>query len=383
MAFQITTALKKIYAMKSPIRVVQGGTYASKTYSIIPILIDRAIREKGLKITIVAETLGAVKDGALDIFKEIMKDTNRWNENSFINSPLQYTFASGSKIQFKAFDEAGKAHAAGKRDILFLNEANYIKWEIANQLMGRSDEVYIDFNPSRAFWVHDEVLPMKAAEFLLLTYLDNEALSPNKLEELLEKKEKGKHSEYWANWWRVYGLGEIGTLQGAIFQNWQEGEFDDSLPFVYGQDFGFKDPDTLIKVAIDKKKKIIYADEVMYRSGNSSERLIQEMNSLIKNKNTLIVADCADARGITNISIAGFNIKPAAKGADSVRNTIKRMQDYQIIVTPNSLNLKEELRAYTWHDKKSETPIDAMNHLIDPLRYAFDELIPAVAFYFG
>jgi hypothetical protein len=141
------------------------------------------------------------------------------------------------------------------------------------------------------------------------------------------------------------------------------------------------DPDSLIKVAIDKKRKLIYAQEVLYKTGNSTEQLIQLLRTNVQPSNSLIVADSADPRTITDLRIKNLNAIPATKGPDSVRNGIKRIQDYEIIVTPDSLNLIKELRNYVWHDKRSEMPVDAFNHQIDPLRYAFDKLVPQSSLY--
>jgi phage terminase large subunit len=137
----------------------------------------------------------------------------------------------------------------------------------------------------------------------------------------------------------------------------------------------------MIKVAVDKKRSIIYASEIFYKSGNSTEQLVQLIKSNVHPANSLIVADSADPRTINDLRIKNFNAIPATKGPDSVRNGIKRLQDYEIIVTSTSTNLIKELRNYVWHDKKSEMPIDAYNHQIDPLRYAFDKLVPQSTMY--
>lgn len=363
--------------MKARKRVVQGGTSAGKTYGIIPILIDYATKNPRCLITVVAESIPAVRNGAVRIFQDVMFDTHRWIEAHWRSNPMEYKFANGAIIQFTAFDTVGKAKAAGKRDVLFLNEANHIDFDIADALMVRSNTIWIDFNPDNEFWAHTEILTEQGSEFLLLTYKDNEALPPEILQELLSKIEKAKTSEYWANWCRVYIDGLVGTLQGAIFQNWTTGEFDESLPHVYGLDFGFSnDPDSLIKIAVDKKRKIIYLHECMYKTGNSTEQLAEAMRSRVAPLNSIIIADSADPRTINDLRQRNFNVIPAQKGKDSVRNGIKRMQDYEIIVTADSFNLIKELRNYIWHDKKSETPIDAYNHQIDPARYGFDYLVP-------
>ena len=231
--FIYTTSLDKIRDMKARKCVIQGGTSAAKTYSIIPVLINEACENPGIKITVVAETVPAVKDGAVDIFKEVMHNTGRWIEDGWIGNPMEYTFKNKSRIQFKSFDTAGKAKASGKRDILFINEANHVSYQIADALMIRSKRTYIDFNPDNLFWAHSETLREPNSEFLLLTYLDNEALSPEILEDILIKKSKAYNnpdleepelshadnikSAYWLNWWQVYGLGQIGTLEGGVF----------------------------------------------------------------------------------------------------------------------------------------------------------------------
>jgi len=373
--FRRTTTINKLLALTNRKKVIQGGTSAGKTYAIIPILIDKAAKTPRLVITVVAESIPAVRNGAVRIFQDVMIDTNRWIEDHWRSNPMEYKFTNGSIIQFTSFDTQGKAKASGKRDILFLNEANHISFEIADALMVRSNEIWIDFNPDNEFWVHTEILTEPNTDFLILTYHDNEAIPPEIKKELELKQEKAKTSEYWANWCKVYIDGQIGTLQGAIFQNWSVGEFDTSLPHVYGLDFGFSnDPDSLIKVAIDKKRKLIYAQEVLYKTGNSTEQLIDILNNRLQPLKSVVVADSADPRTINDIRQRGLNIYPARKGQDSVRNGIKRIQDYEIIVTSDSINLIKELRNYVWHDKRSQVPIDAYNHQIDPLRYAFDYL---------
>lgn len=291
---------------------------------------------------------------------------------------MEYRFGNSALIQFTAFDSVGKAKAAGKRDVLFLNEANHIDFEIADALMVRSNEIWIDYNPDNEFWVHSETLKEPDSEFLLLTYKDNEAIPPEIFSELMIKIEKAKTSEYWANWCRVYIDGEIGTLQGSIFQNWKIGKFEQSLPYVYGLDFGFSnDPDSMVKVAIDKKRKLIYLQEIFYKKGNSTAQLIELIDLSVTNKRDLIVADSADPRTINDIRAKGFNIIPAIKGPDSIRNGIKGMQDYEMIIEENSTNLIKELRNYVWHDRKAQMPIDDFNHQIDPARYVFQYLSPA------
>ena len=380
-----TTAINRIRALKNRIRVVQGGTNAGKTYAIIPILIDKATKTPRLKITVVAETIPAVKDGAVDIFKNVMLDTNRWRESGWIANPMEYTFGNGSKIQFKAFDSEGKAKASGKRDILFLNEANHIPFNIADALMIRSIETYIDFNPDEEFWVHTEIIPQPNADFLLLTYKDNEAVSKQTLEDLFIKKSKAffnpnlpdeelikpenVKSSYWSNWYKVYGLGEIGMLEGVIFSNWK---LIDTIPkeaklIGIGLDFGYtNDPTAIIEVYNYNGQRLI--NELKYQTG----MLNSDIAKLLP-KHVPVYADSSEPKSIDEIRRYGITIKGVTKGKDSINYGIDVMQRQDYLVTTQSTNLIKELRAYCWDTDKSGTrlnkPVDTNNHAVDALRY--------------
>lgn len=374
MAFVYTTAIRKMLAMTQRKRVIQGGTSSGKTYGIIPIIIDKAARTPLLKITVVAESIPAVKDGAVKIFKDIMFDTGRWIESHWIGNPMEYTFSNGSIIQFKSFDSVGKAKASGKRDILFLNEANHISFEIADALMIRSKVTWIDFNPDNEFWAHTEVLPEHNAEFLLLTYKDNEGLPSETLEDLLIKIEKAKTSDYWANWCRVYVDGEIGNLQGSVFENWSQcDEIPKDAEFIsYGMDFGFtNDPSTLI--AVYRYNNELYLDELIYQTKLTNSDLIAKLKELNVYQHQMIVADSAEPKSIEDIRRAGFRIDGAKKGADSIRNSIDTLQAYKLCVSKRSINLIKELRNYKWvtdkDGKSTSQPIDNYNHAIDAIRY--------------
>jgi phage terminase large subunit len=156
--------------------------------------------------------------------------------------------------------------------------------------------------------------------------------------------------------------------EGVIFDDWEIGEFDNSLPFRFGLDFGFHpDPDAMARVAIDKKRKIIYCDECFYKTNQSVDNLKDNISNYAK-RNNLIIAESANPRLISELR-PKFNIKPVSKGSNSVKEGIRLMQDYKIVVTKDSLNLQKELNNYAWDDKKAGIPIDEYNHLIDAIRY--------------
>lgn len=173
-----------------------------------------------------------------------------------------------------------------------------------------------------------------------------------------------------------YVGGWLEKAEGVIYENWIEGDFNDSLPYAYGQDFGFAvDPDTLIKVAIDEKSKRIYAKELMYSNKQSTDVIISRNKELVDRSGDLIVADNSDSRLIRDMQDSGINVIPCTKGADSIRTGIKLIQGYTIVVDPSSHNMKKELNNYAWNDKKSETPNDNYNHLLDALRYVVRKLL--------
>ena len=381
--FIYTTAIRKLRKMKARKRVVQGGTSSGKTYGIIPVIADKCIKNKRLKATIVAETLPAVKEGALDIFKIFMFDTNRWIENHWNASNLTYTFSNGSRIQFKSFDSVGKAKSSGKRDILFLNEANHIPFDIADALMIRSKETWIDFNPDNEFWAHKETLKEHNSEFLLLTYHDNEALPKETLEDLLIKQDKAFFdsskewkdtknikSDYWANWCYVYILGEIGSLDGVIFNNWQTIKTipNDARLLGYGLDFGYSnDPTSIIEIYNYNGQRIL--NEICYQK----ELTNSQISKLIPTK-LPVYCDSAEPKSIVELKRLGVNSRPVTKGSDSINFGIQIIQEQEYLVTESSRNLITELQRYTWKtDKKTgeklNIPIDDYNHAIDAFRY--------------
>jgi phage terminase large subunit len=368
--FKRTTAINKMLKMTARKKVIQGGTSAGKTYGIIPILIDKAIKNQRIKITVVAETLPAVKEGALDIFKQVMYDTNRWIEDNWNASSLTYTFGSGSRMQFKSYDSVGKAKSSGKRDILFLNEANHIAFDIADALMIRSKETWIDFNPDNEFWVHTEVLTEPNSEFLLLTYYDNEACPKETIEDLELKKQKALTSDYWANWCRVYIDGEIGNLEGVIFNNWKS---IDDIPkearlLGYGLDFGYSnDPTSIVEVYTYNGQRIL--NEICYQKGLSNSQIAKYITTKLP-----CYCDSAEPKSIDELKSYGVKAYAVTKGSDSINFGIQVMQEQDYLVTSKSVNLTKELRKYAWDkDKKTNEklnkPIDNYNHAIDATRY--------------
>ena len=370
--------------MKARKRVVQGSTSSGKTYGIIPIEIDFAIKHPKTLTTFVAESIPAVKRGCVRIFKDVMEDTGRWNDNFWLGSPMQYTFSNGSIIEFTSFPTIGAAKAAGKRDRLFINEANHIPYLIADTLITRSKSIWLDFNPDNEFWAHTETLTETNSELLVLTYHDNEACPPETVEELNTKMTKAFYNPggdwdseenikngYWANWCRVYVRGEIGNLEGVVFNNWEivKGIPKEARLLGYGLDFGYtNDPTAIVEVYKYNDKRIV--NEILYQKGLTNAQISKR----IPNKRIMLYCDSAEPKSIKELRLLGLNSKGATKGQGSVNHGIDLMQEQNYLVTEHSTNLINELRHYVWaKDKQTNEPlndpIDDYNHAIDALRY--------------
>ena len=366
---QRTTAINKILALKRRIKIIQGGTSAGKTFGILPVLIDKAAKKSGLEISVVAESIPHLRRGALRDFLKIMKWTNRFQEERFNKSYLKYEFANGSFIEFFSADDSSKLRGA-RRDILYINECNNVTFEAYNELSIRTKRcIYLDFNPANEFWVHRELKDESDADFIILTYKDNQALDEGIIQQIEKNRLKAKTSAYWRNWWTVYGEGKVGQLQGAVFTNYKT---IDRIPeearlIGIGLDFGYSaDPTAIIAVYKYNEQRIL--DEMTYQTG-----LLNSDISKILPKDVPVYADSAEPKSIADIQRYGITIKGVTKGKDSVNYGIDVMQRQDYLVTSQSTNLIKELRSYCWDKDKTgkqlNKPIDKFNHALDAVRY--------------
>ena len=360
---QTTTVFDKnaaAYGEGHNLIINQGGTSSSKTYSVLQLLFLIALYStRKLIISVVSYTFPHLRLGAMRDFENILLKHNIIPDEIHNKSEGFYKVGK-SIIEFFSADNLGKVHGP-RRDLLYVNEANYMKkYSTFEQLVIRTrGTVFADFNPTAEFWMHTEVIPNEPNILIKSTYLDNNLLEQS----IIDKIERKKHNE---NWWRVYGLGEIGRLEGAILTNWKFGDFNKNLPFGYGLDFGTKDPDALVKVAVDKKNKKLYWKQELYKNGLSTESLYKAIKLRVP-ANKIIIADSAGKRTILDLHSKGINIRKVKK--DKIVEDVKLLMDYEIIVHPDSFDLAKELNNWVWLDKKGEVPLDDFNHLIDAARY--------------
>jgi phage terminase large subunit len=370
--FQDTEATRKIFALDKRIRAVCGGTSASKTISILVWLIDYAQSRKNKKIDVMSESYPHLKDGAIRDFKLIMIDRGYWRDSSWNETDHVYKFETASIIKFISIDKLGKAHGP-RRDVLFLNEANNIPWPIYEQMEVRTKEViWLDWNPSEEFWYYDKIKGQVEHDFLTLTYLDCLDVLDPRIVASIESKKNNK------NWWLVYGLGQLGEVEGRIFTGWQ---IIDSIPFEarlerYGLDFGYSNDPTAI-VAIYKYNGSFIVDEVTYQKGLSNKQIADILSIQPK---ALVIADSAEPKSIDEIASYGILIQPSQKGQGSVLQGIQYVQDQKISITARSTHGLKEYRNYMWQTNKDgkiiNEPEPGWDHFNDALRYALESLKP-------
>jgi len=370
-----TTAVNKVRELKRFVKGVQGGSSASKTYSILAVEIDHCTKNPYTETSVVAESIPHLKRGAMRDFMKIMTVTGRFNAARWNATDFRYKFANGSYIEFFSADDDSKLRGA-RRDRLYMNEANNLSFHAYTELAARTKQsVILDWNPVNEFWFHSELMQDEDVDFLILTYKDNEAC-PKSARDFIEKaRVKAETSEYWANWYKVYGLGQVGTLQGAIYEDFEvvEGIDVSRAKFVaLGLDWGFSNDPTAL-VAIYRQGDCLLVQELLYATGLTNQDIADKLRSLGITRAWEIVADSAEPKSIEEIYRLGFNIKPAEKGPDSVRNGIDILKRFKLQVTKDSTNLIKELRSYTWatdkEGKNTGVPIDSFNHACDAMRY--------------
>lgn len=371
--YQVTTATRKVASMRGRIRAVPGGTSASKTISILMVLIHLAQADKVPTLTsVVAESVPHLKRGAIRDFRNIMRTQGYWREDLWNATDSMYTFETGSQIEFFSADSGDKLRGA-RRDRLFINEANNVAMEAFDQLEVRTkDFIFIDWNPSTEFWYYTDVKTQRSdIEELTLTYLDNEALDKQVIESIEQRKNR-------KGWWQVYGLGQLGEVEGKIYKGW---EIIDEIPqearyIRRGMDFGFSCDPTAI-IGVYKWNDAFILDEELFRKGLSNKQIADVL--LMDESNQLVVADSAEPKSIAEISQYGVNITGCAKGKDSVTHGIQLVQDQRMFVTKRSVNVIKAYRNYMWMVDKDGKVLNKPDHLfsdaMDAVRYAISSLI--------
>ena len=352
--------------------VNQGGTSSSKTFSTLQLLVGICLKYEK-QIDIVGLSVPHLKTGVLNDMPFVCQQYGVDFSSCYKESDRIFKAGAG-KINFLAFDKLGKAHG-GRRDILYMNEANHLNWNIVEQLMVRTrNNVFIDFNPTNEFWVHSKLMVDEPEKTKLIksTYKDNQFLEQTIID-MIESK-KGDN-----NFWRVYGLGELGIAEGLVFDNFEELDFDKNSfgRYYNGIDWGFSnDPFACVRVAVEND--CLYVCDEIYGKKLLNKDSAPMVSNLIGDE--YVYCDCAEPKSIAEYRSLGVNALEAKKGAGSIESGVKHLQSYKkIYIHPTCYNTLSEFRNYEWkRDKNGDClpmPVDAFNHAIDAIRYALNDII--------
>lgn len=302
-------------------------------------------------------------------FKRIMQEHRYWKDANWNVVDSTYTFETGSQIEFFSTDNGDKMRGA-RRDRGFMNEANNCTLDAFEQLEMRTREFFfIDYNPTNEFWIFDVMKERTDTEFLVLTYKDNEGCPPEIVRSLEQRMGR-------KGWWQVYGLGQLGEVEGKIYKDWAivEGIPHEAKLERYGLDFGYSnDPSAL--VAIYRYNGGYILDEITFLKGLSNKQIA---DILLNETQALVVADSAEPKSIDEIKSYGIAIVGAEKGKDSVTHGIQLVQDERVSMTKRSVNIIKEYRNYLWETDKDGTilnePEHTFSHSMDAIRYAIASL---------
>ena len=370
--FSETTATDKIAALTKRIRIVQGGTSASKTISILLYLIAMAQYDTEPTLTsVVSESFPHLRRGAIRDFLNIMQNHKYFKDALWNKTDSTYTFENGSKIEFFSADQGAKLRGA-RRDRLFCNEANNISFEAFEQLEVRTKEfIIIDYNPTTEFWSFTEIEPKRDDwEKIILTYLDNEALDPA-IVASIEQRRNNK------NWFLVYGLGQLGEVETRIYKGWQ---IIDEVPFEarlerYAIDFGYSNDPTAI-VAIYYWNGGYIVDELAHQNGLVNKQIADIIKA--QERKAITIADSAEPKSIEELRLEGLTVLPSKKGQGSVLQGIQYVQAQQVSMTKRSLNIIKAYRNYVWITDKDGKIINEPDHLfsdpMDAIRYGINAI---------
>lgn len=361
-------------AFKDGLRYIinQGGTSSTKTFSTLQLLVAICLKYKK-QIDIVGLSVPHLKTGVLNDMPFVCEQFGINFSEHYKEGDKVFTCGKG-KINFLAFDKLGKAHG-GRRDILYINEANHLNYNIVEQLMVRTrDCIFIDYNPTNEFWVHTKLLveePEKC-ELIRSTYKDNPFLEQTIID-MIESK-KGNN-----NFWRVYGLGELGVAEGLVYDNFEVLDFDKDrfAKYYNGIDWGFSnDPFAFVRVAVEQDCLYI-CDEIYQRKllNKDSAPLVKDIIG-----SEYVYCDSAEPKSIAEYQNLGVNALACQKGAGSIESGVKHIQSYKkVYIHPSCPNVLTEFRSYEWkQDRNGEympVPVDAFNHALDAIRYALNDVI--------
>lgn len=371
--------------------IVTGGRGSSKSFGVASYLCGLSF-EPDHKILFTRQTMTSAH---LSIIPEFQEKIELMKADGFfeVNKTEIKNLSSNSDIIFRGIRTSSGDQTANLKSLQgittwvvdeaeeLIDETVFDKINLSIRQKNKPNRIILILNPAtKEHWIYKRFFEDRGIEagyngikedvtYIHTTYLDNidnlDQSFINEVERIkVNNPTKFKH--------QILG-GWLNRAEGVVFSNWRIDEFKEVNKSVYGQDFGFSiDPTTLLQVSVDKDRKQIYCKELLYKTGLTTSQ-IYEQNFRYCGATNLIIADSAEPRLISELQSRGLNIKGIKK--PTIIERIALVQDYELIIDPNSTNLVKELNNYVWHDSKSQTPIDDYNHLLDALGYAVWDLI--------
>jgi len=367
--------------------VVTGGRGSGKSYSVNSLLVALTY-ERGHTILFTRYTMASAHISIIPEFIEKLEELDKV-EDFHITKDEITNLQTGSKIIFKGIKTSSGDQTANLKSLQgvttwvldeaeeLVNEDIFDKIDLSIRAKGKDNRVILILNPTtKEHFIYKRFFEGRGVEggsntikedvtYIHTTYKDNkENLSDSFLKQIETTRER--RPERYKH--QILG-GWLEKAEGVIFSNWKLGKFREVSPSVFGQDYGFSnDPTTLVQTSIDRDTKTIYLKQHIYKQGLTTSQ-IADMNRRFA-KDSLIIGDGAEPRLISELNALGNNVTPAIKGADSIIYGISLLQDYDLIIDEDSVDLVKELNNYSWLEKKSQTPCDKFNHLIDAVRYS-------------
>ena len=377
-----TKAFNKCLALKKPLKAVYGGSSAGKTVAILPILFQNAVENPNTVTTVISDTLANLKKGAIRDFRNILISVGSWDHNCWLKSESIYHLHNGSIIEFVGADDETKLRGP-RRDYCYINEANRIKYDVYDQVRMRTKkDMWIDWNPSGEFWYNQYIQDHVDHDCLVVNYTDNDWVftedGASTLQIFKEMEQQSILSEFHMNKWRVYGLGEWGTLEGACVKSF---ETIDHIPDGFyligmGLDFGSVDPNAAIALYKNDSNEFLF-DEVLYKNKMKYEDIANVLKRY--SKDVTVFADYAWPMAIGILSKLGIRVRKCKKGPDSIKAGIDLINDNKIFVTEKSKNLLKEFALYRYKTDKDGNLVDGKyegpDHAVDACRYVLSRSI--------
>jgi phage terminase large subunit len=367
--------------------IVSGGRGSGKSFSVNALLVMLTY-EQGHTILFTRYTLTSAY---ISIIPEFIDKLEQFGSiaDFHITKDEILNKKTGSKIIFRGIKTSSGDQTANLKSLQgittwvvdeaeeLVDEQKFDTIDLSVRQQGKPNRIILILNPTtKEHFIYRRFFEDRGVQegsntvkenttYIHTTYQDNiDNLSKSYIDQIEQMKIRrpGKYKQQMLGAW-------LNKAEGVIFNNWSVGEFKHIGTSVWGQDYGFAaDPSTLVEVNIDSSNKRIYLKECFYLQRLTTSQIAQL--NLKHARDGLIVGDSAEPRLLSEIKAKGCNVRPSIKGQGSVTYGISLLQDYDLVVSPDSTNLIKELNNYRWLERKSNTPIDKYNHLIDAVRYA-------------